>query len=222
MEIIVKDIQTWAGWQTHTQADGSNIGGVPPAKYGFLQGIPDSSTAMLFYVEGSTVPGGYADWEAYRDTPVLPNTGNLQLDFNLTVDEKAAQYAQAIEIDTILCIAGLKYNFSFQVNYAEGGEGQIVSKTGAWVNLGDGAAKLMPGIAHHFTLRYAFDTTQHLYSFAWIEIDGATYAIADALKNLPAVPTDWKDGAMLQVQQDLNALAGGFSMTLDNMQYTWS
>lgn len=47
---------------THTQADGSNIGGVPPVRYGFAQGLPENPTGTLLFTQGSTVSGGYADW----------------------------------------------------------------------------------------------------------------------------------------------------------------
>ncbi|MHB1937432.1 MAG: hypothetical protein ACYCOR_12715 [Acidobacteriaceae bacterium] len=220
--ILDTQLQLNSGWKTHTQADGSNIGGVPPVNYGFAQCLPGAPTAMLFHMQGSTVAGGYADWEAYLDRPVFPNTGNLQLSFDLAVDENAAQYAQCIEIDTILCLGGFKYNFSHQLNYAAGGVIDIAGAAGGWVSTGNAIGHLTPNVAHHYVLSYQFGAATHVYSFAGIEIDGVAYAIPAALQNLTAQATAWSDGAMLQVQQDLNALAGQFSMTLDNVQYQWT
>lgn len=220
--ILDTELQLTPGWKTHTQADGSNIGGVPPLSYGFLQGIPSAPTAMLFHAQGSTVAGGYADWEAFIDRPVLPNTGNLSLSFDLTVDGNAAQYAQAIEVDTILCVGGFKYNFSQQLSYAADGVIDIAQASGGWVSTGIVLGKLPAFVAHHFLFTYAFNVKTHSYSFVSVTVDGVVYPIPSALQNLTAQSTTWADGAMLQVQQDLNAQAGQFSMLIDNAQFAWS
>ena len=218
--ILDAELQAQSGWKSHTQADGSNIGGVAPLAYGMAQGMAGAPTAALFQVRGSTVKGGYADWEAYLDRPILPNTGSLQLSLDLTVDENAAEFAQCIEIDTILCVGGFKYNFSHQLDYASGTI-DIAEASGAWASIAHGVQKLSPLATHHFALSYKWDEATHAYSFVSVEIDGAMYPVPAPLQNLQAQPTPWRDGAMLQVQQDLNALAGGFSMLLDHVQYAW-
>lgn len=215
--IVNQQLQAQSGWKFHTQADGSNIGGVPPTSYGMLQRFAGQPTAALFYVNGVA----YADWEAYIETSLLPTTGNLQLDFDLTVDGNAAAHAQALETDTILCIGGWNYNLSLQLNYAENGQLQIANESGGWVNIGSGPGKLVPHMPHHYTLTYAFSEARLTSSVAGIVIDGVEYAVPTALQNVPAKNEKWTDGAIFQVQQDLNGAGGGFTMVVDNAQYSW-
>lgn len=217
--MIIDNFQLETGWKSHTQADGSQIGGVPPVDYGMTT-LPGG--AILFHTQGSTVPGGYADWEAYISRPILPNAGYLMLSFDITVDSDAATYAQAIETDTILCLGGWNYNLSMQLNYALGGMLQIAGSGGRWVNTGIAPGKLSPNVKHHYDLAYAFDTTAKKCSFLSISLDGTIHSISSSLQNVLATNNKWSDGVIFQVQQDLNGKAGKFSMLIDNAQYVWS
>lgn len=221
--IIDDNIQLLPNWKTHVQTDGSNIGGVPPRSYGMILSPPKSPNGLLFFTNGSSVAGGYADWEAYISRPLQTNTGILQLDFDLTVDKNSTTAAQAIETDTILCINGWNYDFSMQLNYAEGGKVQIDKAGGGWVDVGGGPGKLTPDVPHHYSLVYEFDITKQTGSVVAIQIDGVFYIPGASLRNLPAQNKKWADGAILQIQQDLSPKgSGSFSMLLENVKYTWS
>ena len=218
--IVDQQIQMQDGWGTHA---GGNIGGVAPAIYGVLVSPPGNPTARLFYTAGSSLPGGYADVEHYVLRPLLPNTGNLTLSFDLMVDGNAAKNAQAEETDTILCVDGYNYNFSVQINVALGGVLQVANAGGSWVSIGSGPRTLAPHMWHRFVIAYNFDTVKHVGSVMSISIDGVNYAVPPiALRNVPAQLKNWADGALFQVQQDLTAAAGEFAMLIDNAQYMWS
>lgn len=219
--IIDSNLQSLPGWGTHTQADGSNIGGVPPKSYGFIQSPAGSPGAMLFYTSGSTVPGGYADWEAYLARPILPNKGNLAYSLFLSVDQNAANAAQAIETDVILWTGGYKYNFSLQNNYAEGGHIQIANASGGWVDTGFNPGKY--ALDTEISFEAAFNLATKTGGIRSISLDGQIFTVPAPLNNIAASKTPWPgEGVFVQIQLDLTAAAGAYSILINNAQLAWS
>jgi hypothetical protein len=207
-------------WNSHVQTDGSNIGGVPPLHYGMVRGLAGNPGSTLFYTEGSSVPGGYADCEFYTSRPVMPNTGNLSLTVQFAVDENHAVNAQALELDTILCLGGYNYNGSLQINNAEEGMVQIAKADGGWVDTGF-KVDVAPNKAHVLVVLYGFDSGKKVSSVVSVGFDGDYYPISPTLQNIPAQQKNWSDGAIFQVQLDLNKLAGNFSVRMDDAHYDW-
>jgi hypothetical protein len=210
-------IQAEPGWGKHA---GGSIGGCAPLSFGFIQGLPTMPTAMLFYAEGSTVPDGYADWEAYILRPICQNTGKLQLSFDLYVDAKAALYSQARETDTIICYNGDNYNLSLQVVDAQDGLVQVGTPGAGWAATPINVGKPTPNVKHTYAIDYEFDIVGKTCRVASLTLDGQIYTFS-----LPAIAAEqkgWADGALVQVQQDLNAQGGQFSMLIDNMDLVWS
>lgn len=212
--IVDMDLELQPGWGTHTDDDGSNIGGKRPTDFGFQ---PNGPNDVLFHTQG----GAYADWEAYIERPVLPNSGHLGLQYNLTADENTAAAAQAIETDTILCIGGWNYNLSAQLNYAEGGKYQIAKENGGWVDTGFVVGRLAPLARHTVAFEYAFDIVAHKSSVVAITLDGMRYTIPENLQNVPATQKGWRDGAIFQVQMDLGSKGGAYDIDLARAQFAW-
>jgi hypothetical protein len=209
--ITDSQLQAITGWK---QEVGANIGGVSPTSYGFYL----FGEMMVFYTEGTA----YADWLAAISRPICPNSGKLSLAFEVIVDEDSLTSAQALEFDTKLSIASYIYNFSSQLNYAEGGTLQISNAAGSWIDTGFKPGKLTPLTWHTFVFNYSFNTSTKTYSFVSAEIDGVLYTIPANLQNLKAVESNWADSANFQVQLDLNSVGGSFSEALQNVEYVWN
>lgn len=203
-------------WNTHTPADGSNIGGAQPTKYGVVSGIPGSGGSLV-YIEGPA----YADFEAYITRPVLPNTGSLELRFTLMPDTKSETVAQAIETDTILTIGGWTYNLSAQVNYEEGGMLQIADAAGKWVDTGLVVGEYQDGGFTGCSIQYTFDEATHTSSVVSFKNALNKFIIPENLQNIPAQQRGWADGAIFQVQLDLASKGGAFSVVVDDVKYRW-
>jgi len=211
------------------QQTGTNIGGVAPNAAGMIANLPVSPTAILFYTQGCSVADGYADVEwGYLPQPLLPApTGNLTLSFKVTLGATAAQYAQALEVDTLIVDAeGNKYDLSSQLNFAEGGHFQIDKAGGGWVDTGIDPGILAPGIEHEITVAYQVDFAAKTCSVVSYSLDGTLSDIPLALQNCPAKPTSpaWEAGLYLQVQMDSNQAAAqanaGWTVILDEVEWT--
>lgn len=209
--IVDSDLQLRPDWEKHV---GPDIGGISPDVSGWDQSNPPY---MRFFAQGKA----YSDWLAAIHRPILPNTGNLQLSFDLMVDSLAGTYAQALEFDTRLSIAGFNYNFSSQVNYAEGGKLQISDVKGNWVDSGAVPGKLPILMPIRFLYVYKFDTIKKTYSTVSVSIAGKKYLIPARLQNLAAQPLKWDDSCSLQVQLDIGALPGAFSHSMNNVDLGW-
>jgi hypothetical protein len=194
-----------------------SIGGVAPASCGIIT-VPGEPTARTFFTQG----GKFSDWLACTIRPVLPNTGNAELSYQLTVDDQTAEVAQAIETDMLFVITGAdgkiyEYNGSLQWNNAKGGSIQIND----WTDSGIVIPVIDADVPHRVVIQYAFDTVKHTLTVPNYSIDGNVYPIPAAVGVIPAKPSNWKLGAYLQVQQDLNDKGGGFAITLDDAQLAW-
>lgn len=224
--MITDNFQTVATWNEHTQADGSNIGGTPPKRYGFVQGVPNlTTTGTMFYTDAGGLQ--YTDVEFYTSRPVLPNNGKLQLNFWMFVGENGPLIAQAYETDTILCIGGWNYNLSLQVNNITG-QIQIADATGGWVNipLSVSSFVLPPLVWVKYSINYVFDTVKKVSSVTNVAFSSVNWAngynFNIPLQNTPAQQKNWTDGALFQVQLDTNASGGRYSIVIDNANYVWS
>lgn len=217
--MITRDnnLQSLPGWKQH---DGGNIGGVPPK----LTLDQQLSPFAIFHTEGSQVKGGYPDVDWYLGRPLQPNTGNLSLSYDLTVDNNGAN-VQARERDVRIEKDGWDYNFSFQIVDSVGGKLQISGQGGGWQDIGYSIPALDPSVVHRFACIYSFNFAAHSYSYVGIFIDGVWYPIPARAQNLQAQNLGWTDGAVVQFQQDLTAAAGdaglGYSEEVTNLNLTW-
>lgn len=210
MSIIDNDLELRPDWERHV---GPDIGGIEPASYGWNV----LSAAREFYVKGSA----YSDWLAAVHRPVLPNTGLLTLAFDLMTDSNTPLMAQALEFDTRVSVGGYNYNFSSQVNYAEGGMLQISDATGKWMDTGFKPGKFSPDLWYQIRMGYRFNLLSQRYSFATATIGIKSAVIPVNLQNLPAQLLKWADSVSLQVQLDLAGSGGGYSIFLKNVRYIW-
>lgn len=208
--IIDAELEKRADWEKKVGAD---IGGVSPTSYGWNQ-WPD---CMKFYTSGKA----YSDWLAALHRPVLPNTGNLALSFDLMTDSFAPQCAQAIEFDTRVSLAGMNYNFSAQVNYALGGVLQLSDAKGNWQDTDFRPGKFLPFVWTPIRMVYQFDT--HLQIYATVEVRIGLQRWKSPTKiALAPLPLNWEDSCSLQIQQDLGSTGGAFAIYIRNAQYEWS
>lgn len=181
---------------------GSDIGGVAPTNYGSRL-VPGGW--LEFYTNGPS----YADWLGAIHRPVCSYgpVANLSLAFDLCVDPSTD--VQCREIDTIVSLAGMKYNQSAQFNEAAN-QFQIVDKNGVWINPGWSPGKLAPlspnapMISTPVQFNYSFDFANKVSSF------------------LSAAATTWADRCSLQVQLDIAGAPGLFAMWMRNVRYEWS
>lgn len=220
MTIVVPHLESEPGWQTHIPSDGSDIGGNDPSAWLRLQNAAGLADGMFLDVTGPA----YAAVEHYLLTPIVtPNTGNLVLSYGLTVDANAVNCAQSIETDTILCVGGFNYNLSLQVNYQERGMIQIANQSGGWTDTGKALISyppFLPQAAYKVRIAYRFNLTTKTSQVVSYTLNGVEYPIS--LLTINAVEKGWADGALVQVQQGLNAQGGSFSMLMNNLQYEWS
>lgn len=197
-------------WETHI---GSNIGGQPPTSYGTIL-LPD---CCQFFTAGKA----YADWLAAIHRPICPNTGYLTLSFGLMTDLLCESQAQALEFDTRISVAGMNYNFSAQFNYAEGGAFQIVDAKGNWVDTGWKPGKFVPYVWYPVTFAYGFDVTKKAYSFLSASVGMGVFQIPKLMQGMAAQSLSWADSCSLQVQLDLSAAGGAYSIFTRKMEYQW-
>lgn len=215
--IIDPQIQTNLGL---TKQTGPDIGAEPPADYGFVQGLPGRPTGVLYYVEGTA--GKYQDWLSACKRPYLPNSGNLQLGFDLILDSNYLKIAQALEYDTVVCIGGWNYLFGFQILpnknlYQISGQDQIGWQATNSVDL----SSVVPNIPVHLTFNYKFDVNSKIYSFISFSINDSVIQIPLNQQNLKGINKNWTDHAILQIQLDTNQQAGRYSEIIDNAYYAW-
>lgn len=210
-------------WDSHVGAD---IGGLAPDVYG-MDLLPLDPAIMEFFCKSHKPKPGepYADWLAACHRPVCPGTGFLSLAFDLYVDENAAACAQALEFDTKLAIGGQMFNFSSQFNYAT--EQWQISGPIPWRDAGLRFGKFTPGVKYGMQFDYCYHVANKKYSFLSLRAVPSVgspvfYTCPTQFQGMPSGVTNWKDSCNLQVQQDLNANGGEFSIYLRNIRYIWS
>lgn len=213
MTIIDQDIHLLTNWEKHVGADiGGPVPFRPPDSYGWVQ-HPDW---MKFYTKGAA----YTDWLAANHRPLLPNTGQLTLSFDLMTDANAVLQAQAHEFDTRLSVAGWNYNLSFQLNNQRNGLLQLSGQDNKWVDTPYSVGRLTPGVIYPISLHYVFDVTAHTYQTREVRIGPERFLFTDA--PLTAQQLGWADGAHLQVQLDLASAGGSYAIYVRKMNYLWS
>jgi hypothetical protein len=195
---------------SHTQADGSNIGGVPPASYG-LQLVPGKHRSLLMWTQGNTgKPTDYPAWMAYPATPrpILPNTGKLRVEMEYALGGNLAGL-NAVETDVLIVMNGLKFNRSFQ--YVQGIGFEIADVNGNWLPTGINPGSLVANKRYSVAFDNVFDAkTSSTTSF---ERDGVVYFVPVSLQMVPAKPTNWKpDGVYVQMQ--MSSLPNGLPWSL--------
>lgn len=205
---------------------GPDIGGPKPFIQPDFYSVTVHEDATQYYIRGKP----YTDWLAALHRPFLPNAGHLSLAFELMTDANAFLKAQAIEFDTRVSFAGMDYNHSFQINYERNGVLQISDQVnvladgkvtgGNWVDTGHLYGKLEPRSWYPVRLHYGFDIAAKTYRTERIDIGDEWFEIS--LPTLKAAKLGWADGAHCQVQQDLNAAGGFYSIYTRNMHYYWA
>lgn len=218
---MLKDvlIEQDTNWSTRV---GPTIGGVPPTTYG-MKLHPLDSPIREFYVKDPP----WANWLAYSERKVLPNTGKLSLLYELFVDSNSLIVTQAIEFDTKLAIGGFIYNFSSQFNYVTG-QWQA-SGVGGWKDTGWKFGKFTPGVPYRMQFDYAFDIVKKTYGFMHVKAlsdhpDANTGSFTPPFtpfQSFTAEATNWTDTCNIQVQQDLNGGGGAFSIYMREIAYQW-
>ena len=222
--MIIDHIPADTQFSSHTQADGSNIGGMPPVWWSGTP-IPGKHRSWLFETSGSTdkTGKGFPAVEFYpakssfaNDTaigrPILPNSGNLQLCFDLLIDDRAVAAAHVFETDIILVISGLKYNFSGQRHNVTG---QI--DIGNWTDTGLRLGMLTPNRRHKVKWTYGFGKEM------WWVVSYECDSIVSPINSKPTSATtcNWPDGAYNQFQ--LGSLPGGlpWAMRIGRPRHNW-
>lgn len=211
MSIEDNGLDQLSGWFTQS---GPNIGGAPPTSFGsvLLPGM------RQFYTVGSA----YADGLNAIKRPILPNTGFLTLSFELMTDALAPTFAQALEVDSRLCVSKTDYNLSSQFNYVEGGVFQIVDRNGKWVDTEWKPGKFQPYVWYPIRFQYGFDVAKKTFSFLSASNGvGASFSIPKTMQGILSGPLAWDDTCNLQVQLDLAQAGGQYSIFTRNMKYTW-
>lgn len=221
MSVVDKNFLSASTWGTHTQADGSDIGGVPPDVYQYFQSLPVATDSMLMYAS-SAAKTACPMWMAHILRPWETNTGKLNFSFSLSVDENAASYAQAIETDIIISDGEYNYNMSLQNDYSKGGVIEIAGQNGNWVETGLKPGKFSPFVKHAYSINYGFNTTTHKFGVTSISIDGDVYEVPTSLQDLTAVKKGWAKGANVQLQQDIIEAGGKYQLLFESMVLTWS
>lgn len=175
----------------------------------------------------SVKPNGGALWKIAR--PLLPNNGQLGLQFNWVLSAEALLYGRCFEFDTRPTdVAGWTYPLDFQfvllenmlrLNVATG----VAANKIVWQDTGQaftcpGQGQLVP-----VDLEYSFDITKRVCSILWVSLGTAMFNIPAALRNQPAVQLGWQvSQVVLQKQMEVGVNGGVSSDTMSAIQYSWS
>jgi hypothetical protein len=216
-----KDIQLIEPPILHVQSDGSNIGGVDPAHYGY-QIVPDSAArSLLLYTAGNTQQGKYPafEWGAHP-RPIKTTSGRFSMSYSAIFGGNIAGM-NVFETDTILianCSDGKrrKFNLSLQRHAATG---QI--DIGDWTN-----TKLMTGAIKVWTnydvrIDYSWNAIKNICSVLTYELNGMRYEIPESLQNMAATESNWAVGALPQIQLGSVPAANPWNVKISNLQYLW-
>lgn len=219
--MITQKLNLATPWPSHTQADGSNVGGVPPITYSFLP-IPGKKPAALLSTSGnSQPPSGYPAAEWYQHAlPLQANTGNLQFIFDLTVDANTLTAANVIETDTLIITAGHKFNLSGQRHVATG-QIDVADAAGHWVDTGIRAGAFVPGFKNKVIWTYVFDPVKFIGSVVSYACNGIVYPVPANLQNVPASTSTWAAGVMPQFQMGSLPAGNPWSEKITNAKYRY-
>lgn len=208
------DIQMLPGWSAKT---GPNIGGVAPAQFGFIQGLPGQPTALLMYAGGTA----NADW-LLGITPPLPLppsfSGNITFGYTVTMGLTDAICMHAWESDTKVVTGGYVYDLSSQ---NKDGDIQIDNATPAWVDSTINVGPFTPDVTHTVLYTYWIDTAGHTSSVTTYTQDGDSHLVPVALRTVKAATSTWLPGIYPQFQQDLST-GCRVNTIIDHATYTIS
>lgn len=220
--MIIDELDPNTVWATHTQADGSNIGGVPPQAFSIAPLPGTRPDWLLSTVGNSGKVGDYPAWMAYPKVPRQRLGSRLKLSFYLTMGGILAGM-NVIETDIILVSSGYKYNGSAQYNLSRGF--QIADAHGSWVDTGIAPPPYAPAVnvRHYFELNYTFDYLNNLLSVTSIGIDsGLPFPVPAVLQNIPAQPSTWLPGVYLQLQMGSTPSAQAWQARFKKIRLSWS
>lgn len=205
----------------HVQSDGSNIGGVDPAKYGY-QIVPDAvNQGLLLYTSGTTQQGKYPamEWSAHP-RPIKSTSGNFSMSYS-AVFGGDLRGMNVFETDTILisqCADGKrrKFNLSLQRHVSTG---QIDIDN--WTN-----TKVLTGpleLEKNYDVRidYAWNSIKNICSVLAYECNGVKYDIPTALHNMAATESNWAIGAIPQIQLGSLPSAQPWNVKITKLEYWW-
>lgn len=203
---------------------GPLIGGpVPYMAPTNFQIIPplDADSPMILSITGA----GYTCGMAALQRPLMPvfNPAAILLTFEyeLCTDGKAPSLAQAIETDLLYCdAAGYKYNGSLQNNYQQGGQIQVANAAGNWVDAGVVEGKYAPNQWHSVSIAYLISTVAHTLTYVSITIDNVVYPLGQTVAAQLMSPA-WMPGVYNQLQLDLAAAGGAYSVGFKNIADVW-
>jgi hypothetical protein len=178
---------------------GLNIAPAAPAAYSIVP-VPSKMAAWLLSTIGSSDPAK----KAYPGVlfcpgangvaiprPILPNTGNLTMGFDLWIDQATLTAGNSIETDVLIVQNGLK--FAMPAQRLTNGQLQV----GGWTNVGSPLGALTPYNRYRIAWTYSFSLTAKTCSILFYECNGAFTAIESTF---PATPCDWAEGAYMQFQ----------------------
>ena len=205
----------------HVQSDGSNIGGVAPAKYSY-QIVPDAvNQGLLLNTAGTTEQGKYPAflWGAHP-RPIKSTSGKFSMSYS-AVFGGDTRGMNVFETDTILiaqCVDGKrrKFNLSLQRHAATG---QI--DIGNWTN-----TKILTGAIeteknYDVRIDYAWNSTRNICSVLTYELNGTRYDIPAALQNMAATESGWSIGALPQIQLGSTPSAQPWNVKISKLDYWW-
>jgi len=220
--ILDADLQNIAGF-THTQADGSNIGGVPPLVYG-AEPCPGKHHSLLLHTSGNsdTTGNGYpAFLWSINPRPILPNTGKLTMRYKVQFGGNLAGM-NVFETDTKLvavCADGKTRMFNLSLQ-RHNPNGQI--DVGDWDDTGIRMEALAIDETVDVEIDYAFDTVKNVCSvLRYIDNISGSHPVPTAYKNMPATLSTWAVGAIPQIQLGSMPSAQPWSAKVWGLDYVW-
>jgi hypothetical protein len=217
LDIMINDSNLEHGaWVAKT---GPGIGPVPQT---FLILPPlDDESPLILYVANPTYGNGLA--ASYR--PLMPafdpTAIPLAFEYEVCTDGNGPSLAQAIETDLLYCGAdGYKAIGGLQNNYQLGGVIQISNAAGDWVNTDVTLGKFAPGVWYSVKINYLVNAVAHTITYVSLVVNGITYPLGQTFASTLMSPI-WKPGVYAQLQTDVGAAGGGFSVGFKNVGLVW-
>ncbi len=207
-----------APFVTHIPSDGSHVadGAPDPTTFHVFQDGLDTPDALIVMFAGP--PNAVCEIGISR--PLLPNTGNVKLSFDLLLGADSLHRLQVIETDLKVTQGGKTANLSGQINRVKG----IfqASDSGQGWNDTPIKAELVRYVPNHYELEFKIDFHKGVYSYSSLTLNGVTSIFPAAQQNIPIGKTGWADGAIFQFQLALGPQGGSVLAQLSNAQLEWS
>lgn len=207
----------------------SDIAPVAPANYGAIR-VPGSG-ALLLATYGTADPKK----EKYpgvlfcpgengkaKPQPIGKNTGNAAFMYDMTVGPEALINGSVIETDFYIVTGGYRYEMTSlqrHIQKTAGGVGQL--DIGNWTNTKLYAGALVADHTYPVRIAYFWDLTKHLCSVLSYSDGGTLLTIPAALQNMAGTPSNWAEGAYIQLQLGSIQNPGEWSIMYDNIEIEW-